>query len=63
VCVHCLVGEVEDVYQWLMKSPAWSESRAKLIDKVNCLLDVPDPTKEEVADFVKWIGRVPICNR
>ena len=36
------LGELEDMYNWLMTCPACSESRVKLIAKVNHLLDVPD---------------------
>ena len=38
----------------MMRCPAWRKSRAKLFEKVNCLIDVPDHTSEEVAiaDFI-----------
>ena len=52
MCVHCSLGEVEDVYHWIMRCTAWRESSTQLIGKVNCLIDVYNFTNEEVADFV-----------
>ena len=50
--MHCYLGEVEDVYHWMMRCPDWRENRAQLIGKVNCLIDVPSFTDREVADFI-----------
>ena len=50
MCMYCALGEVEDVYHWMMRCPTWRESRAKLIEKVKCLIDVQDHTNEEVTD-------------
>ena len=54
MCMHCLLGEVKDVreYHWMMRFTAWSEGKAQLIGKVNCLIDVPNSTDEMVADYI-----------
>ena len=52
ICMHCSLGEVEDVYHWMMRCTAWTESRTQLIEEVNCMIDVPNLTDEEVADDV-----------
>ena len=50
ICMYCSLGEVEDVYHWMMRCTAWTESRTLLIEKVNCMIDVPNMTDEEVVD-------------
>ena len=52
ICMHCSQGEVEDVYHWMMRCTAWTESRTRLMEEVNCMIDMPNLTDEEVAEFI-----------
>ena len=49
--MHCSQGEVEDVYHWMMRCTPRTESRTLPIEEVNCMIDVPNSTDEEVADY------------
>ena len=52
ICMHCSQGEVEDVYHWMMRCTAWTEGRTRLMEEVNCMIDVPNLTDEEVAEYI-----------
>ena len=52
ICIHCSWGEVKYVNHWMMRCTAWTESRTLQIEKVNCMIDVPNLTDEEVADYI-----------
>ena len=54
ICMHCTcsLGEVEDAYHWMMRCTAWAGSRTRLMEEVNCLIDVPNLTDEEVAEYI-----------
>ena len=52
ICMLCSLGEGKHVYHWMMRCTAWTESRTLLIEKVNCMIDVPNLTDEKVADYI-----------
>ena len=51
-------SRLEDVYHWMMRCTAWTESRTLLIEKVNCMIDVPNMTDEGMADYAMDIEHV-----